>query len=450
VPTHGERANVKNAASGDAAYNAARIAPVGRVPSRGGSPEGAKEGDELPKGWRWSPLEELCSVVRGSSPRPAGDPRYFGGDVPWITVGPITADNTPYLRAVPNTVTAAEKERSRFVEPGTLLLTNSGATLGVPKITLIGGCINDGVAALLNVPEPLKLYLLYFLQTQTERLRNVNQGAAQPNLNTSIIKSISVPIAPPNEQRRIVAEIEKQFTRLEAGVAALRRVQANLKRYRAAVLKAACEGVLESVEVSASRLKDFRLADICESITDGDHQPPPKRPQGSPLLTISNISSGRLDFSDTLFVPEEYYRQIKPNRIPRPNEVLYSVVGATIGIPVLVNTDRIFCFSRHIALLKPSPKVLPKFLWLLMASPQTLREAWKRTTGSAQPTLVLRPLRDLPVKLPPLAEQTRIVAEVERRLSVVEELEAVVSANLQRTTRLRQSILQKAFFGKLS
>ena len=198
------------------------------------SPERATE---LPDGWRWARLDEIANVVRGSSPRPAGDPRYFGGDIPWITVGPITSDNTPYLRTVPQTVTPAGRERSRFIEAGTLLLTNSGATLGVPKISLVGGCINDGVAAFLGVPGPLKLYLLYFLHTQTQRLRGVNQGAAQPNLNTRIIKSIVVPLAPECEQRQIVAEIEKQFTRLEAGVAALRRVQANLKRYRAAVLR---------------------------------------------------------------------------------------------------------------------------------------------------------------------------------------------------------------------
>ena len=70
------------------------------------------------------------------------------------------------------------------------MLTNSGATLGVPKITLIGGCINDGVVALLDVDYPLKLYLLYFLRLQTHRLRQINQGAAQPNLNTTIIKGI--------------------------------------------------------------------------------------------------------------------------------------------------------------------------------------------------------------------------------------------------------------------
>lgn len=171
--------------------------------------------------------------MRGASPRPAGDPKYFGGNVPWITVGPLTADLNPYLHSVPQTVTDEGRERSRYIEPDTLLLTNSGATLGVPKITLIGGCINDGVAALLDVDYPLKLYLLYFLHTQTKKLRGVNQGAAQPNLNTNIIKSIVVPLPPLAEQERIVAEVERRLSvvdELEATVTANLQRAARLRQ----------------------------------------------------------------------------------------------------------------------------------------------------------------------------------------------------------------------------
>ncbi len=169
----------------------------------------------LAKGWIWALVDQLSIVVRGASPRPAGHPKYFGGNIPWITVGPLTADDQPYLRSVPETVTEAGREASRDIEPETLLLTNSGATLGIPKITLIGGCINDGVAALLNVDYPLKLYLFYFLRSQTERLRAINQGAAQPNLNTTIIKDIPVPLPPVSEQHQIVTELERRLSVLD-------------------------------------------------------------------------------------------------------------------------------------------------------------------------------------------------------------------------------------------
>jgi len=92
----------------------------------------------------------------------------------------LTYKVVPYLKSVPESLNEVGRDHSRYIELHTLLLTNSGATLGVPKISLIGGCINDGVPALLEVDYPLKLYLLYFLRTQTDRLRGVNQGAAGP------------------------------------------------------------------------------------------------------------------------------------------------------------------------------------------------------------------------------------------------------------------------------
>lgn len=207
--------------------------------------------EDLPAGWRWAEIGELAGVVRGGSPRPAGDPRYFGGPIPWITVGPITADEDDYLRSVPTGLTEAGRERSRYIEPHTLLLTNSGATLGVPKISLIGRCINDGVAALLNIDYPLKKYLLIYLRSKTAEMRRVNQGAAQPNLNTTIIKQYRVPVPPTDEQQRIVAEVDRRLSIVREVEA---EVDANLKRAQAlrqAVLARAFFGSNEAVTSSA-------------------------------------------------------------------------------------------------------------------------------------------------------------------------------------------------------
>lgn len=186
--------------------------------------------ESVPDGWSVASLDQLSTVVRGGSPRPAGDPRYFGGSVPWITVGSITADETDYLRHANGGLTEEGKERSRFIEEHTLLLTNSGATLGVPKISLISGCINDGVAALLDVKYPLKHYLVHFLRTRTDALRQVNQGAAQPNLNTTIIKAMVVPLPPVEEQARIVAEVDRHLSIIREVEA---EVDTNLQRAQA-------------------------------------------------------------------------------------------------------------------------------------------------------------------------------------------------------------------------
>jgi type I restriction enzyme S subunit len=260
VPPRGVRPNAKNAASGDAAYNAAPYEPGEQLlqrilTERRQNWQGRGQYKEpiapdtaalpkLPEGWTWATVEQLSNVVRGASPRPAGDPRYFGGNVPWITVGPLTADNSPYLKSVSTTLNDLGREHSRYIEPQTLLLTNSGATLGVPKISLIGGCINDGVAALLHVDYPLKLYLLYFLHTQTDRLRGVNQGAAQPNLNTTIIKGINVPLPSLAEQTRIVVEVERRLSVVEELEAVVSTNLQRATRLRQSILHKAFTGEL--------------------------------------------------------------------------------------------------------------------------------------------------------------------------------------------------------------
>jgi len=200
--------------------------------------------DEIPKDWKLIPLGEISNVVRGASPRPAGSPIFFGGSIPWITVKFLTADENPYLFSTNETVTKAGKSKSRYVQPDTLLITNSGATLGVPKIIKIGGCINDGIVAIEEVSYPLKKYLYYYLLSLTKKLRMINQGAAQPNLNTSIIKSILIPLPPLNEQKRIVEKIEELFSKLDNAKRILENTIYKLKTKKQSFLNFALVGKL--------------------------------------------------------------------------------------------------------------------------------------------------------------------------------------------------------------
>jgi type I restriction enzyme S subunit len=172
------------------------------------TPEELAELPELPEGWGWFKVNHLCDVVRGGSPRPAGDPKYYGGDIPFLKVADITRNPSPYLSTYSFTITEAGLNKTRQIEPNTLLLSNSGATLGVPKICLISATMNDGVAAFLGLPGHELLYHYYFWQSQTEKLRNIDQGAAQPNLNTDLIKETPIPICSSAEQSIVTERLE--------------------------------------------------------------------------------------------------------------------------------------------------------------------------------------------------------------------------------------------------
>ncbi|MDI3400688.1 restriction endonuclease subunit S [Pseudomonas sp. V88_4] len=200
---------------------------------------------DVPAHWVVSKFGYISSVVRGGSPRPAGDPELFNGDYsPWVTVAEITKDDEIYLDETETFLTKKGSDQCRVFSKGTLLLSNSGATLGVPKILMIDANANDGVVGFENISLD-KEYSYLYLATLTEGLRDRAAGSGQPNLNTDIVKSIYVPIPPSNEVSEIVAAVKKlraQFTFLsKEAVEGIRLLQER----RSALISAAVTGKID-------------------------------------------------------------------------------------------------------------------------------------------------------------------------------------------------------------
>ena len=190
----------------------------------------------IPEHWETASVSRVATVVRGASPRPAGDPRYFNGqDVPWITVAEVTKDDGKYITATESYLTEEGAKYSRLVEEGTLLLSNSGATLGVPKVTLITGCINDGSVAFFNLKVE-QMYLLYIFKSRTLELRKLMQGYGQPNLNTTIIKSIAIPVPHPEEQKSICKYLDKRCKAVDDAIKIKEKVVDRLAKYKKSLI----------------------------------------------------------------------------------------------------------------------------------------------------------------------------------------------------------------------
>ena len=452
-------------------------AALGHASQNTSSPEGAKQGGELHGSWQRVKLGQIAEVIMGQAPR--GDETNFEqrGAV-FVKAGEFG----PVRPVVREWTTRPLK----FAKAGDVLICVVGATCG--KLNLSIDCaIGRSVAALRPGERTFDSFLHFQLMPKVLTLRAGSTGSAQGVLSRDVLAGIGLVLPPLPEQRRIVAEIEKQFTRLEAGVAALRRVQANLKRYRAAVLKAACEGRLVPTEAalqsgsgvpplgSGKKRQDaastFETGEtlLARILTErrqnwqgrGKYKEPaapktadlPALPGGwtwangeqlfswssGEGLTQKDIQEGQYPVYGGNGVTG--YHNAFVAEIPT---LVIGRVGALCGNVYLTDGAAWITDNAIYAIQTPSC-VAMRFIRLAF----TRAELNKRATGSGQPFVNQRMLNETVIPLPPLAEQTRIVAEVERRLSVVEELESVVTANLQRATRLRQSILQRAFCGKL-
>ncbi len=231
-----------------------RIAVITQAVTRGLNPDAPLRASgipwlgQVPMHWEVKKFSYISRVVRGASPRPAGDPTFFNGDfIPWITVGEITKEERIYLDSTETMLTEAGASNSRVMKAATLVITNSGATLGVPKILSITGCANDGVVAFEDLAEDVdKVFLFYFLRSQTEELRErMKQGGGQPNLNTDIIKALSVPLPPLEEQTRIAEFLTLVTRKLDAMADKVAEAIARLTEYRTALITAATTGKID-------------------------------------------------------------------------------------------------------------------------------------------------------------------------------------------------------------
>ena len=459
----------------------------------------------LPKGWAWKTIPDL---VRNDGVFIDGDwveskDQDSNGNVRLIQLADV--GDGVYRDKSDRFMTKkkADELRCTFLKDGDVLIARMPDPLGracifpgdpKPSVTVV-----DVAIVRSGKGEFDHSWLANFVNAHEFRsaISGLQAGSTRKRISRGNLATIPLPVPPLPEQHKIVAEIEKQFTRLEAGVAALRRVQANLKHYRAAVLKAACEGKLVPTEVELAKNGNRKSkletgeALLALILTErrqnwqgrGQYKEPaapdtvglPPLPEGWTWATMPQL--GELNRGKSKHRPRDDsrlydgpYPFIQTGDIRRSRGTIrehtqtYSEFGlqqsrlwpeGTLCITIAANIAETgilkfkSCFPDSVVGFTNNahPDTTRYVEFFIRTAKEKLAQF---APATAQKNINLDVLQKVAIPLPPLAEQTRIVAEVERRLSVVEELESVVTANLQRATRLRQSILQKAFTGELT
>ena len=391
----------------------------------------------------------------------------------------------------------------------------NGKMAVVPKLTNGLGFGSTEFHVLRPRPDIEPRYVYHFvsnLSFRREAAHYMSGAVGQKRVPTSFLEDALIPVPPFGQQKLIVAEIEKQFSRLDEAVANLKRVKANLKRYKASVLKAAVEGKLtqdwrkqhpdvepaskllerilaerraawEQAELDKMKLKgrvaindqwknryktpmkldedDYEttpsswvqvsLDSIASLITDGKHGDCSDEPgSGYYFLSAKDVHGGQLHYSEARQIDKDEFMEVHYRTNLELNDVLITNAG-TIG-RVAVAKDRyklpFTTFQKSVAIIKPT-KASVSSVFLAYYLEANVAKMQAKSAGTAVKNLLLSTLKAARFCLPSRDEQLEIVAEVERRLSVIDELEVTVKANLTRANRLRQSILKRAFEGKL-
>ncbi len=470
----------------------------------------------LPSDWVWTKLGEITEVIRGASPRPKGDPKYFGGNIPWIMISDISKERGKYISKTKDTVTEEGARKSRYLNAGTLILSNSG-TVCVPKILAVNGCIHDGFVAFPNISNEIIhiLYLYYYFEyIRPQVIQENKQGVTQINLNTSIVKDLLIPFPPLPEQRRIVARIEELFSRLDAGVEALQRAKAQLRRYRQAVLKAAVEGrlteewrkahpevepaeklleriskerrcfwenrELAKMSVKGERQKKNRYKEpevlnsidlpelpeiwdwatleqlsACErnSITDGPFGSNLKTSHytsnGPRVIRLQNIGKG--EFRDEkAHISEDHFKKLKKHAV-YPGDIVIAALGNPAPraclIPKWIGDAIVKADCIRLKVIEG--KISTRYVMYSLNSFPTQKRTEEVIHGVGRPRLNLGEIKNIVIPLPPIEEQKIIAEEIERSLSIADKVNDTIEFNMKRSELLRQSILKRAFGGRL-
>ena len=259
-----------------------------------------------------------------------------------------------------------------------------------------------------------------------------------PNLGYSrhykLLKDISVPFPPIADQQRIVAELDSLNEMI-----ALKQEQ--LKEFDK-LAQSIFYDMFGDPVTNEKGWKQCILKDVTTNITDGDHMPPPKSETGIPFVTISNVNKevGQIDFSDTFFVPQEYYDNIPDSKKPQVGDVLYTVTGS-YGIPILIKGNKKFCFQRHIGLIRPISKINSMFLYSWAGCQSVKRYADRVATGVAQKTVSLKALRFFPIPLPPLSLQQQFA----EKIAAIEAQKELVKQSIAETQKLLDYTMDKYF-----
>lgn len=419
----------------------------------------------IPKHWKVKKLGDVCDkITKGGTPTTYGFAYVLSG-VNFIKVENIEHGKVN-LSSIRTFITedAHSYQRKSILQENDLLFSIAG-TIGetcLIKKEYLPANTNQALAILRGYnKELLPQFLTYQLSSSiSQYVKSKARGGAMNNISLEDLKAIDLIVPPLTEQQAIVSKIEELLSDLENGKQQLQTALQELRIYRQSLLKWAFEGKLTNTDIKDSKLpvgwKWVKTGDIIDIINNGYTPTKEYLSEGNgevPFIKVYNLNfDGTLNFrKNPTFIPVKIHRKDLKRSVCIPGDVLINIVGPPLGkVSIVPNQYPEWNINQAIVLFRPNDRILSKFIAYFLQNSVTinwLEETSKATAG--QWNVKVSTCRIIPLPLPPIEEQQRIVEELESKLTVCDNIEATISQSLQQAETLRQSILKQAFEGKL-
>lgn len=417
---------------------------------------------QLPKDWKWIKLGDVCKKMsNGANAKQADDKIGF----------PISRIETIWNETIDlGRVKYIEESDATFVEKYSLKKDdilfshiNSDIHLGKTAIfknqtkTLIHG-INlllirlnkDALADFFN-------YQFRYKRRRGEFISIAQKSVNQSSINQPKLKNIDFVLPPKLTQQAIVSKIEELFSELDKSIENLRTAQQQLKIYRQSVLKWAFDGKLTNENVKDGELpkgwKMTNMGDVIEKPKYGTSKKCEYETKGIGVLRIPNIAKGVVDSYDLKFA--KFDEQEIENYSLKEGDILTIRSNGSVDIvgkcALITKKDEGFLYAGYLIRLRPLQKlILPKYLINILSSINLRNQIeGKAKSTSGVNNINSEELAGLLISLPPIEKQHTIIQEIESRFSVADKMEESITQSIQQAEALRQSILKKAFEGRL-
>ncbi|MDP2791527.1 MAG: restriction endonuclease subunit S [Rectinemataceae bacterium] len=417
---------------------------------------------EVPSGWETVSLGEIGQIVSGGTPSTAIN-EYWADEINWISPVDLSGYKRKYISKGAKSISKLGLANSSAkLMPAGSVLFSSRAPIGYVAIAGSELSTNQGFKSIIPFDCIFNEFLFYFLKSAKQQADDLASGTTFKEISLTNFSKMSLSLPPLPEQHRIVANIEELFSSLDKGIESLKTAQAQLKIYRQAVLKWAFEGKLTNDDVKEGELPEgWRWKKIDEVINKLDQGWSPK------CENEKSDSNNEWAVIKTTAIQHNLFSDIENKKLPvdlkpraqhelKNNDILITRAGPRVRVgvcclvknvrPKLLNCDKAYRIKIIEGLIYPA------YFVHILNSPQFLEIIEKCKSGGSDSGLNLTQnvFLAIEIPLPPtLSEQSRIVAEIESRLSVCDKLEESITQSLLQSEALRQSILKKAFEGKL-